>query len=76
MYRQCIGEQLINNISSLISLPNFQNDFLFKMHAEQILLNGDPALRLATSTMPDYSIELKDIVINNRFCRWLWIRLM
>jgi FMN-dependent NADH-azoreductase len=63
MYGQCIGEQLINNITSLISLPNFQNDFLFKMHAEQILLNGDPAIRLAASTLPDYSIELKDIVI-------------
>lgn len=63
MYTNSIGEQLINNVSSLISLPNFQNDFLFKMHTEQINLNGDPAIKLAKSTLPDYAIELNDVVI-------------
>jgi hypothetical protein len=65
MSDQSIGNQLINNVTSLISLPNFNNDFLFKMHTHQIILNGDPAVKVTNSTLPDYSIELKDVILSN-----------
>ena len=65
MSDQSIGNQLINNVTSLISLPNFNNDFLFKMHTHQIILNGDPAVKVTNSTFPDYSIELKDVILSN-----------
>jgi hypothetical protein len=65
MSDQSIGSQLINNVTSLISLPNFNNDFLFKMHTHQIILNGDPAIKVMNSTSPDYSVELNDVKLSN-----------
>jgi hypothetical protein len=61
LYNKSIGEQINSNINALNSLPNFSNDFLFRMHTEQILFNGDPAIKLNNATLPDYAIELADV---------------
>jgi hypothetical protein len=65
-YGKSIGEQIKNNLNDLLSLGNFQNDFLFRMHANQIMLNGDPAIKLPSYTLPDYSIEAPFVVIKNK----------
>lgn len=65
LYNRSIGEQVVNNVNSLVSLPNFSNDFLFKMHTEQILLNGDPAIRLNNDSLPDYAVESQNVEIEN-----------
>lgn len=61
MYGKSVGEQMINNVNALISLPNFQTDFLLKMHTEQLLLNGDPAISLYSPSLPDYAVELSHV---------------
>lgn len=63
LFGKSIGDQIINNVNSLISLPNFASDFLFRMHTEQIQLNGDPSIRLSNADKPDYAVELSGVYI-------------
>ncbi len=56
-YGKTLGEQLTTNISAL----NLAGDGMLRQHAEQIILNGDPALSLHSFAKPDYAIEEKGI---------------
>lgn len=60
-YGKTIGEQLKANIDNLIGNTGLKNDFLFRMHSEQILLNGDPALHMYNFEKPDYAVEEKGV---------------
>lgn len=62
-YGQTIGQQMRKNIQNLVTNPFIGGDFLFRMHTEQILLNGDPAIKLATDNLPDYVADSSSIVI-------------
>jgi CARDB. len=42
-------------------------DFYARMHAEQIALNGDPAIYISSQTQPDYVIEDQSLQINPVF---------
>lgn len=61
LYGKTIGEQMIHNIQSAMNIPFYANNMLYKMHTEQILLNGDPAIALFNSAKPDYIIEATGI---------------
>lgn len=56
-YGKTIGEQIQDNVNTLMSTSSFSNNFLFRMHAEQILLNGDPGVMMYSYAKPDYAIE-------------------
>ncbi len=43
------------------------NDFYSRMHAEQITLHGDPALKLNSQPKPDYVLEEPQIQVNPSF---------
>lgn len=60
-YGLSIGEQMNKNINNLITNTNLYYDFLFRMHSEQILLNGDPAIHLYAYAKPDYAVEEKGV---------------
>jgi hypothetical protein len=54
-YGKTIGEQMQANTQSL----NLVFDASLRQHAEQILLNGDPATSVYSFTKPDYAVEEK-----------------
>lgn len=56
-YGKTIGEQLQKNVYNFMSNPSYANDGLFTMHCQQILLNGDPAVRMYGYPKPDYAVE-------------------
>jgi len=64
LYNKSLGEQMVYNVNKLITMPSFQNDFLMKMHTEQILLNGDPALKLTQAALPDYSVDSASVQVS------------
>jgi hypothetical protein len=62
-YGNSIGNQLKQVIQSLGGLnPNI--DYYTRIHLEEINLHGDPAIRMNTSSKPDYVIEEPLIKIN------------
>ena len=61
MYGASLGEQIQNNVASLMSNPGLYNNGAFRTHCEQIGLNGDPAIYMYNSPKPDYAVEDKGI---------------
>lgn len=57
LYGKTIGEQLKSNIAAL----KLNTDGLLRQHAEQIVLNGDPATSLHSFSKPDYAVEEKGV---------------
>lgn len=60
-YGATLGEQIQDNVSSLMSTPSLYNNGAFRTHAEQIGLNGDPATRMFSFAKPDYAVEEKGV---------------
>lgn len=60
-YGLSLGEQMQRNVSNFMSIPNFYNDNLLRLHTEQIVLNGDPAARSFSFSKPDYAVEEKGV---------------
>ncbi|HOZ52010.1 MAG TPA: C25 family cysteine peptidase, partial [Chitinophagaceae bacterium] len=58
-YGKNIGTQILKNIASL----NLSIDPLLRQHAEQIILNGDPATSMHHFSKPDYAVEAKSITL-------------
>lgn len=54
-YGYTLGEILEESFRYLLNTS--PGDYLGRLHAEQITLNGDPALKLYTQNLPDYVIE-------------------
>lgn len=52
-----IGVQMKNTINSL----NLGSDALLRQHAEQIILNGDPATGMFSFPKPDYAVEERSL---------------
>jgi len=42
-------------------------DYFARLHAEEMTIHGDPALRLNQGSLPDYDIEASQVVINPSF---------
>ncbi|HNB80635.1 MAG TPA: C25 family cysteine peptidase, partial [Chitinophagaceae bacterium] len=56
-YGDKIGRQLKSNIYSM----NLAGDASLRQHAEQILLNGDPATTMYSFSKPDFAVEEKGV---------------
>lgn len=53
MYGNTLGNQ-IKRVSEVFGTPN---DIYYRIHGEEIILNGDPALKVNSFPKPDYVIE-------------------
>ena len=67
-YNKPVFKNMADAITALqIESNNFTSSydsFLSRMHAEEILLHGDPALKLYASAKPDYVMEDPQVVIS------------
>ena len=65
-YGKSLGELCKNSLQRVIDVTG-QFDYYARMHAEEITLHGDPALKLNAQAKPDYIIEEPLIKINPAF---------
>jgi hypothetical protein len=63
-YGMGMGDQIQRNTASLMSNSGLASNFLFRMHCQQIQLNGDPAVKIFNYPKPDYLVESNDIAFN------------
>lgn len=66
-YNKSIGEQLIDAVTQVYSLPGGFEDFNARLHCEQSTLHGDPAIKVNSHPRPDYAIEDQLVKINPSF---------
>lgn len=62
MYGKSLGEQMQKNVYNFMNNQSFLNDNLLRLHTEQIVLNGDPAVETFTFEKPDYAVEEKGVL--------------
>lgn len=65
-YGQPLGKVLANISDTLISRYT-ANDFFVRMHVEEIVLHGDPALPFYSREKPDYAIEQQYVKFSPEF---------
>ncbi|HUP11608.1 MAG TPA: C25 family cysteine peptidase, partial [Niastella sp.] len=65
-YNKTLGETMSEALGGMLKSTG-SYDFYSRMHAEQITLHGDPALKMNTQAKPDYVIEESLIKINPLF---------
>lgn len=58
-YGKTIGEQFVGNVMNTLSYPNILGNDVARFHAEQMLLQGDPAVSMFGNDKPDYVVEEK-----------------
>ncbi len=58
-FGKTIGEQFIGNVIKNLSNPQIINNNIARFHAEQMLLQGDPAITSYGRTKPDFAVEEK-----------------
>ncbi|RYY22417.1 MAG: hypothetical protein EOO04_15835, partial [Chitinophagaceae bacterium] len=63
---QSLGETLQHGVQAMVTAAG-TSDFYARLHAEQITVHGDPALKLNKSRKADYIIEESLITINPSF---------
>ena len=61
-YGKTIGEQLQKNVYNFMNNAMYSNNSLFTMHCQQILINGDPAIKMYSFSKPDYAVEEDGVV--------------
>jgi hypothetical protein len=65
-YGKSVGEVMRNVVDTLERLYTI-NDFYVRMHAEEIALHGDPAIKFYSFAKPDFAIEQSMIKIAPEF---------
>lgn len=60
-YGSGLGKIIMDGISSVLDYTG-HSDFYGRMHAEQLVLNGDPALKINTFSLPDFAIDSSEII--------------
>nr|MBA2500031.1 hypothetical protein [Chitinophagaceae bacterium] len=65
-YHETLGENLLETIRDIYDLTT-EGDFYSRVHSEELILHGDPAIRLNTHAKPDYAIEEPMVKINPTF---------
>lgn len=66
-YGKSIGVNMQDALTYLKTATNINTDYLGKTHAEQFLLHGDPAIKIYTSTKPDFVVEDPQVKISPTF---------
>ncbi|MBS1973554.1 MAG: hypothetical protein JST13_04330, partial [Bacteroidetes bacterium] len=64
-YGKSLGTTQADAMQNLVSVV--PGDYYARLHAEQMTLHGDPALKLNTEALPDYAIEPSGVVISPSF---------
>jgi len=62
-YGETLGEMHRNAMRKMLSITG-NNDYYARIHAEEINIHGDPALKLYSPPVPDYVIEDQMVSIN------------
>ncbi len=57
----------ITEVMQEVNQQMFINDFYTRMHLEQHLLHGDPAVKLNASTLPDFAVEEPQVAVSPSF---------
>lgn len=65
-YGKTLGDNMKGGLANLKALATF-TQFLGKIHGEQFLLHGDPALRVYYSTLPDFAVEDEQVSVTPTF---------
>ncbi|WP_276480941.1 C25 family cysteine peptidase [Paraflavitalea pollutisoli] len=65
-YNKTLGETL-KDVFGKMREGQYADDYYSRIHAEQITLHGDPALRLQGESKPDYVVEQSSIKVNPAF---------
>ncbi|MBX2932350.1 MAG: hypothetical protein KF781_10445 [Chitinophagaceae bacterium] len=58
-YNNYLGKNMLDAIA-----PFSFNDFYSRMHAEQFVLHGDPAIKIYAANKPDFAVEETAVTIN------------
>lgn len=58
-YNNYVGRNMIDAMA-----PFSSNDFFSRMHAEQFVLHGDPAIKIYAANKPDFAVEESYVTIN------------
>ena len=64
-YNKGIGDDLLYG-SNALGVGGF-TDYFARIHAEEMILHGDPAIKIYADSLPDYVIEDPQVVINPSF---------
>jgi hypothetical protein len=64
-YGSSLGKTQIDALQNLINAA--PGDYYARLHAEQMTLHGDPALKINNESLPDYDIETAGVVISPSF---------
>ena len=64
-YHKGVGNNLLGGSNALA--PAATNDYFARIHAEEMVLHGDPALMIYSDSLPDYVMEDPQVVINPSF---------
>lgn len=65
-YNKTMGESLRDAFQQMRDQTGAE-DFYTRLHAEQITLHGDPALKLNSQPKPDYVMEESQVIVNPAF---------
>ncbi|MCC7029730.1 MAG: hypothetical protein IT257_05440, partial [Chitinophagaceae bacterium] len=60
-YGETLGEQIKDNVNSMMGVPSLASNGGFRTHTEQIGLNGDPATMMYAAMKPDHAVEEKGV---------------
>ncbi|MBU3677320.1 MAG: hypothetical protein FGM54_09130, partial [Chitinophagaceae bacterium] len=63
-YGKPLGEQMNKTVNRIMNDPLLGADPVVRLHAEQIVLNGDPASAAFNTALPDYALESDAIQFN------------
>jgi hypothetical protein len=64
-YGKSIGKIQADAIQNLVTVA--PGDFYARLHAEEMTLHGDPALKLNGEGLPDYDVEASQVVVSPSF---------
>jgi peptidase C25-like protein len=64
-YGKSLGTIQVDALQNLVNAA--PGDFYAKVHAEEMTLHGDPALKINNETLPDFAIEAPQVVISPSF---------
>lgn len=65
-YGQSVGRIMANTIDTLMKTYSY-NDFYVRLHAEEITLHGDPAIRFYNFAKPDFATDESMVKISPEF---------
>jgi hypothetical protein len=65
-YGESLGILNVRALNDMLSRYS-QVDFLARLHAEQITIHGDPALKMYTQAKPDYVVEQQTVQVEPSF---------